>query len=406
MPPAVIEVEGLGKRYALGEASAGGSLKEALTALVRREGRRSGRDELWALKGVSFEVGEGQLVGIVGANGAGKSTLLKILARITDPTAGWARTRGRVSALLEVGTAFHPELTGRENVEINGALLGMRRAEVRAKFDDIVEFAGVERFLDTPVKRYSSGMYLRLAFSVAAHMDPEIVVVDEVLAVGDAEFQRRCLARMAELGKDGRTVLFVSHDIGSVGQLCERVLWIDGGSVRDDGPTEEVLHRYLRSTVVKSHRLELAQADTGPAGMVDIAVGRTDAAGAPLRRGDALAIVATIDVRAVQPGLDVAFWVLNATGTRIVDERLSDEGGGVRERFERPGRYEIRLALPPLLPPGDYALGAWLGTEATDFFYGEILEFDVLPLPTDRQELRERPRVVSPGVGWSVRGGG
>jgi ABC-2 type transport system ATP-binding protein/lipopolysaccharide transport system ATP-binding protein len=406
MPPAVIEVEGLGKRYALGEASAGGSLKEALTALVRREGRRSRRDELWALKDVSFDVGEGQLVGIVGANGAGKSTLLKILARITEPTAGWARTRGRVSALLEVGTAFHPELTGRENVEINGALLGMRRAEVRAKFDDIVEFAGVERFLDTPVKRYSSGMYLRLAFSVAAHMDPEIVVVDEVLAVGDAEFQRRCLARMGELGKDGRTVLFVSHDIGSVGQLCERVLWIDAGTVRDDGPTEEVLHRYLRSTVVKSHRLELARADTGPAGMVDIAVGRRDAAGAPLRRGDALAIAATIDVREVQPGLDVAFWVLNATGTRIVDERLSDEGGGVRERFDRAGRYEIRLVLPPLLPPGEYALGAWLGTEATDFFYGELLEFDVLPLPTDRQELRERPRVVSPGVGWSVQGDG
>src|SRR3954447_7443748 len=202
----VIEADDLGKRYLLGEESlTEGSMKETLAALVRRRAVSHSREELWALRHVSFAVAEGETVGLIGRNGAGQSTLLKILARITDPTEGRARVRGRVGALLEVGTAFHPELTGRENIFINGALLGMSRGDVAARFDSIVEFAGVERFLDTPIKRYSSGMYLRLAFAVAAHFEPEIVVVDEVLAVGDAEFQARCLGKMSELGREGRT---------------------------------------------------------------------------------------------------------------------------------------------------------------------------------------------------------
>ena len=204
---------------------------------------------MWALRDVDFEIEEGDVVGIVGRNGAGKTTLLKVLARIVRPTTGVVRMRGRVGALLEVGTGFHPELTGRENVFLNGVVLGMSRREIDRRFDDIVEFAGVERFLDTPLKRYSSGMYLRLAFAVAAHIDPDILVVDEVLAVGDAEFQRRCLGRMSEFGREGRTVVFVSHDTGAVGQLCRRAIWLEHGKVRDDGSVESVLAAYLRDVV-------------------------------------------------------------------------------------------------------------------------------------------------------------
>ena len=206
--------------------------------------RRSGRSEI-----LTFDVDEGEVLGVIGLNGAGKSTLLKILSRITEPTSGSSRTRGRVGALLEVGTGFHPELTGRENIFLNGVILGMRRAEIRARFDEIVAFAGVEQFLDTPLKRYSSGMYLRLAFAVAAHVDPDIVIVDEVLAVGDVQFRQRCLGRMSDFGREGRTVVFVSHDLGSVNQICERSLWLDGGRLRMDG-TESGRDRRVRRNAV------------------------------------------------------------------------------------------------------------------------------------------------------------
>src|SRR5206468_678374 len=199
----------------------------------------------WALHGVSFVADEGEVVGILGRNGAGKTTVLKILSRITEPTAGVARMRGRVGSLLEVGTGFHPELTGRDNIFLNGSILGMKRSQIRKRFDDIVEFAGVERFIDTPVKRYSSGMYLRLAFAVAAHVEPDIVAVDEVLAVGDAEFQRRCLGKMSEFAREGRTVVFVSHDLGAIAQMCQRAIWLDGGQLKYDGPTATSIKLYL-----------------------------------------------------------------------------------------------------------------------------------------------------------------
>lgn len=202
---------------------------------------------MWALRNVSFEVQPGERVGVIGRNGAGKSTLLKLLSRITSPTEGRAEIRGRVGSLLEVGTGFHPELTGRDNILLSGAILGMRRAEIRAKTDEIVEFAGVAAFLDTPVKRYSSGMYLRLAFAVAAHLEPDVMLVDEVLAVGDADFQRKCLGRMDEIGRTGRTVLFVSHSMPSILRLCERVILLDRGGVIADGNAQTVLRRYLDS---------------------------------------------------------------------------------------------------------------------------------------------------------------
>jgi lipopolysaccharide transport system ATP-binding protein len=249
---AVIKAEGLAKQYRLGEHQAAyGTLRESLTHAGRRLARREHKaaaEQVWALRDVTFDVQQGEVLGIVGRNGAGKSTLLKVLTRITSPSAGRVEIRGRVGSLLEVGTGFHPELTGRENIYLNGAILGMKRREIDSRFDAIVEFSGVERFMDTPVKRYSSGMYVRLAFAVAAHLEPEILLVDEVLAVGDAEFQRRCLGRMEELGSSGRTVIFVSHQLSAVAQLCDRALQIESGRVVGDGPPAEVIARYLHQT--------------------------------------------------------------------------------------------------------------------------------------------------------------
>jgi len=246
-----ITVEGLSKRYRIGELqSAYGTLRDSLATSVRRMARREHKphyEEIWALRDVSFHVQEGEVLGFVGRNGAGKSTLLKILTRITTPTEGRATIRGHVGSLLEVGTGFHPELTGRENVFLNGSVLGMKRREIAGKFDEIVEFAGVEQFIDTPVKRYSSGMSVRLAFAVAAHLEPDILLVDEVLAVGDAEFQRRCLGRMEDLSQSGRTVVFVSHQMQAVSQLCDRAAQLDKGKIVNEGPAGEVVARYLQS---------------------------------------------------------------------------------------------------------------------------------------------------------------
>jgi lipopolysaccharide transport system ATP-binding protein len=249
---AVIKAEALAKRYRLGEHQAAyGTLRESLAHAGRRFTGREHRQEtqeIWALRDVSFEVEQGEVLGVVGRNGAGKSTLLKVLTRITAPTSGRVEIQGRVGSLLEVGTGFHPELTGRENVYLNGAILGMKRREIDQRYDAIVEFSGVEKFIDTPVKRYSSGMYVRLAFAVAAHLEPEILLVDEVLAVGDAEFQRRCLGRMEELGNSGRTVVFVSHMLAAVAQLCDRAIQIEGGSIVGNGPAAEVIATYLHHT--------------------------------------------------------------------------------------------------------------------------------------------------------------
>ncbi|HWB31363.1 MAG TPA: ABC transporter ATP-binding protein [Vicinamibacterales bacterium] len=250
---AIIVADRLGKAYALGGHRPNGVLRDSLVAGVETLKRtlrgghvatRTPRDMVTALDDVSFTVPEGDVVGIVGRNGSGKSTLLKILARITEPTHGEAIVRGRIGALLEVGSGFHPELTGRENVFINGSILGMKRREIVRRFDDIVAFAGVERFLDTPVKHYSSGMQMRLAFAVAAHLEAHILLVDEVLAVGDAEFQRKCLGKMQEVSRAGRTVVLVSHQMGQIRRLCRTVLWLDRGRVRQIGPAEDVLHAY------------------------------------------------------------------------------------------------------------------------------------------------------------------
>jgi lipopolysaccharide transport system ATP-binding protein len=265
-----IKVDELSKHYRLGAGPQGeGDFRDAFGAALRRLQRKAGRRtadgaperrarDLWALQDVSFEVRKGEVVGIIGHNGAGKSTLLKILSRITDPTSGYAWFEGRVGSLLEVGTGFHPELSGRENVFLSGAILGMTRREIASKFDEIVEFSEMGRFIDTPVKRYSSGMYVRLGFAVAAHLEPEVLIVDEVLAVGDAAFQRKCMAKMQDVSNKGRTILFVSHNMGSIQALCDRAIVLKSGGVIADGDPLEAIKVYLKSTTQQSE-VDLAQ---------------------------------------------------------------------------------------------------------------------------------------------------
>jgi len=246
-----IEATGVSKLYSLGRRERYGSLRDSLSRVVRGAFKRTpkgeGADTLWALKDVTFDIKERQAVGLIGRNGAGKSTLLKILSRITDPTEGQVVINGRVGSLLEVGTGFHPELSGRDNIFLNGALLGMKRDEIRRKFDEIVAFAEIDKFLDTSVKYYSTGMYMRLAFAVAAHLDPEILLVDEVLAVGDAAFQKKCLGKMNDVAQGGRTVVLVSHNMGAINALCTSAIWIDKGSIREQGPAQAVVQHYIES---------------------------------------------------------------------------------------------------------------------------------------------------------------
>ena len=352
-----IQVDRVSKRYVLGERQ---NLRETVSGLARR--RRPGTSELWSLRDVSFSVADGESVGIVGRNGAGKSTLLKVLMRITSPTSGESRTRGRVAALLEVGTGFHPELTGRENVFLNAAVLGMSRAETVRRFDEIVDFAGTERFLDTPVKRYSSGMYLRLAFAVAAHLEPDVLIVDEVLAVGDAEFQRKCLGRMSQAESEGRTVVFVSHDLASLQRLCARSLWLEAGSVRDDGPTPHILRSYLSDGFVPSDG-QVVAGDGSTVAVHKVVVasqrGGTDSA---LLQEDPLLVRLEVEVLEEVPGLDVAVFLTNARGVRVLDEAVSDRGP---VRFSL-GTHSVELAVPALLNTGDYTVGVWIGTSTLD----------------------------------------
>jgi lipopolysaccharide transport system ATP-binding protein len=282
MSTPAIQVEALSKQYHIGKRRASyQSLRESLTNSVTELPRRivsmfrgsavrasDSDNTIWALKDVSFEIQRGEMVGIIGRNGAGKSTLLKILSRITEPTTGFAEIRGRVGSLLEVGTGFHPELTGRENIYLNGAILGMRKAEIARKFDEIVAFAEVETFIDTPVKHFSTGMYLRLAFAVAAYLEPEILIVDEVLAVGDANFQRKCLDKMQDVGQEGRTVLLVSHNMSAITRMCSRAVLINEGKVVRDGPSTEVVSVYLSSGLASTSTREWPDPAKAPGGKV------------------------------------------------------------------------------------------------------------------------------------------
>ena len=263
----MVRAQGLSKLYHIGAVKAGprtlvGAVTNAARSTVRRalQNGSRGEVELWALKGVTFELNRGEVMGIIGRNGSGKSTLLKLLSRVTAPTEGLVELYGHVGTLLEVGTGFHPELTGRENVYLNGTILGMKKNEIDRVFDEIVEFSELAKFIDTPVKHYSSGMYVRLGFAVAAHLKPEILLVDEVLAVGDAAFQKKCLGRIGDMAKEGRTVLFVSHNMLAIENLCARTIWIDDGTIRQDGRTRHVIHDYLSSSVKQNAGLDVSNA--------------------------------------------------------------------------------------------------------------------------------------------------
>jgi ABC-type polysaccharide/polyol phosphate transport system ATPase subunit len=394
-----IEVEGLGKRYLLGEDHGQSqTLREALTAGFKRIGRaRAPRTELWSLRDVSFEVPRGAALGVIGRNGAGKSTLLKVLTRITEPTTGVVRTRGRVGSLLEVGTGFHPELTGRENVYLNGAILGMRREAIERSFDEIVDFAGVERFLDTPVKRYSSGMYLRLAFSVAAHLDADILLVDEVLAVGDAEFQRKCLGRMATVEREGRTVVFVSHNLDAIVRLCPQCIWLERGSVEATGPAGEVVDRYLSAGVQRLDHQTFEVAADARVGVRSIGVvNRLGEPTSVLRRDEPFTVEVSFVVNSKVPDLNMVVVLQTLRGLTVLEEALSD-GPPVDLG---PGEYTAKLTIPSLLNVGDYVVGAWVGTDFEQFFWMD----NVASIHLEGSANGRPDRVVQLGLRWQIDG--
>lgn len=401
MAEVMVQVRDLGKRYRTGEDfQSYDTLRDALERLVRRgRGRRRRRDEIWAVQDVSFEVERGEVLGIVGANGSGKTTVLKLVSRITEPTRGIVRTRGRTGAVLEIGTGFHPELTGAENIRLNAAVLGMSGREIQARLDEIVDFSGVETFLDTPLKRYSTGMRLRLAFAIAAHVEPEILAVDEVLAVGDAEFQRKCLDKMSEMKGGGRTVLFVSHDHGAVTQLCSRAIWLDRGRVRADGEATKVVAEYLGSI---SHRGGIAKLDVPSAPAFISSIALVEPGGEPLaavERGEPIELRVDVEASRQVPGLDVGLSILNRRGVRVLDEAWLD---GPRPPIGL-GHTSLTLTLPGILTAGRYVVGIWVGDSSEAFQEQEALSFDVLPRPDDRAD-DYRNRIAQPPVRWSAAG--
>jgi lipopolysaccharide transport system ATP-binding protein len=413
-----IVVESLSKRYLLGHRSgAEGRYKyTALRDVIGREIRSFVRkaadlargrqflqgdeiEEFWALKDVSFEVKHGEVLGIVGRNGAGKSTLLKILSRITEPTEGRVLLRGRVASLLEVGTGFHPELTGRENIYLNGAILGMRRAEIRRKFDEIVAFAQVEKFLDTPVKRYSSGMYVRLAFAVAAHLEPDILVVDEVLAVGDAEFQRKCLGKMEEVSRrEGRTVLVVSHNMGVVTSLCTRALWLGQGSIQDQGPAEAVVGHYLAQFAPSqdiSIRLDHLQREHWLADERFRFERLEWLSPFPLQQGEPAKARLCFETRAPISDVSITVGFNSPGGTRLLTYQMNNEAA--RRDLASPGRYSVDLLIDPLiLGPDVYEMD--IGSRSGDFhmldFIRGCTQLEVITGPNTPAAIAQR----SPGV--------
>jgi lipopolysaccharide transport system ATP-binding protein len=373
---AAITASGLGKRYVLGETSGSDSLRDALAAAFSRRavsraasavasfGRRGAHDTdantIWSLRDVSFDVPEGETLGIIGRNGAGKSTLLKILSRITQPTTGRVRVVGRVGSLLEVGTGFHPDLTGRENVFLNGAILGMRRTETTRKFDEIVAFAEVERFLDTQVKHYSSGMYLRLAFAVAAHLEPDILLVDEVLAVGDLEFQRKCIGKMGRVAGEGRTVIFVSHNMAAVRTLCRSAMVLDAGQVVRQGEPGECIAYY----VTHGFREE-ASTWTRPSTASDtpLAITRVESRLAGVQPHLTLELDLVLESRGRHKPALLTVDILDAAGVALMQALPRLEGFVP----DANGRHRVRvaIALPPLVP-GQYFVSVWVGSHHAD----------------------------------------
>jgi len=385
----VIQARSLSKRYRLGMLGASTLREEIQNWWGRLRGPaepNATKGDYWALRDVSFDIDEGEVVGIIGRNGAGKSTLLKILSRITEPTTGEARIRGRMASLLEVGTGFHPELSGRENIFLNGTILGMTKAEVRARFEEIVEFSGIHKFIDTPVKRYSSGMYVRLAFAVAAHLDAEILIVDEVLAVGDAEFQSKCLGKMGQIADGGRTVLFVSHNPQALQRLTSRCVLLNAGHVEADGPTSEVISHYTRA----GHSLQCEYV-AGDGERIDGRVRRaavlTAEPGGVHKWGRALTFEFEIEVARPSTGHCFTFQILDEAKNAICHFSSLNPGSNWGTAA---GMYRLRCTLPRCrLFMGDFTVTTYLADRAVN----EMLE--TLHAPGPHRALVHRRLVPS-----------
>lgn len=397
MTEIAIQTRGLGKRYRLGSTISYRTLRESLAAAAGslfRSQKDRGREEegtIWAVRGIDLEVPQGSVIGVIGKNGSGKSTLLKLLSRITTPTEGEARILGRVRALLEVGTGFHPELTGRENIFLNGSLLGMRREEIREKFDEIVEFAGMEKFLDTPVKRYSSGMYVRLAFSVAAHLEPEILLVDEVLAVGDAAFQEKCLGKLDSVTREGRTVFLVSHNMATIRNLCPRTILLENGHIAFDGETDQAIsiyqNRNLQGGAVTPADLDLNR----------ISEGRLDEKRPTIRfrsisirdsednprdefwSGEVIRI--RVDYECLETVIDLRLvaTLADEENTPLLNSSTGDAEGYHETNRHRPGLYRAVCTIPAnLLGEREFFVGAHLLNPQTEHLHlDKILSFKV-----------------------------
>ncbi|MBS0280408.1 MAG: ATP-binding cassette domain-containing protein [Proteobacteria bacterium] len=436
MAMSAITVDNLSKRYLLGHQSdprfrnKDVNLRDAIVRTVRGAVHRTGDtlrgremiqgdrlEEFWALKGISFEVKEGEVLGIIGRNGAGKSTLLKILSRITEPTAGRVTIHGRVASLLEVGTGFHAELSGRENIFLNGAILGMTRADIRKKFDEIVAFSEVERFLDTPVKRYSSGMYVRLAFAVAAHLEPEILIVDEVLAVGDAAFQAKCMGKMSSVAQENRTVLFVSHNMGAVKTLTTRSILLESGVVTANGPSEAVVENYLlrtldeRTKALRAKNLEGFRRgrlyDNPPARILEINIANPneDSDTLPeIELGSDFTIEITLDVERPIVNGDLCVVLMNSQGERVTSLVASDRVMGLSLP---PGEKIISLSVPDLyLAPGRYFAEVWLDPMIDSTSCDAVFDYPLLSVVNSGQVSHALTRpwgtVYSKKAEWSV----
>jgi lipopolysaccharide transport system ATP-binding protein len=384
----IIRAEGLGKKYVIGHQSTERytALRDVMSRTAKNFARNT-RDmlrgnplvmgdeleEFWPLKNVSFEIKRGDVVGIIGRNGAGKSTLLKVISRITEPTEGRVTINGRVASLLEVGTGFHPELTGRENIFLNGAILGMSRLEIQRKFEEIVAFAEIEKFLDTPVKRYSSGMYVRLAFAVAAHLSQEVLIIDEVLAVGDAEFQRKCLGKMKDIAtSSGRTVLFVSHNMAAVQAICTRAILLDQGRISLNTAVSDVVEHYLQSS-------RAAHINHGSTTLSKtIVLSRLEAEPAAARREDRVKLTLEVEASAEELITDIALLICSSSGQRVAIIDLRSEEGAYRVTPGKTLIIKVKVAQIPFVE-ADYSLGLWINSSSVCDLFTNLRTFTILP---------------------------
>lgn len=410
-----IKVENLSKRYTIGRSTGQQTFRETIQAtfaapfrrassLLRGDTTRNAPQTFWALRDISFNVERGEVVGIIGRNGAGKSTLLKILSRITGPTQGYAEIHGRIGTLLEVGTGFHPELTGRENIYLNGAILGMSRGEIKRKFDEIVAFAEVETFVDTMVKHYSSGMYLRLAFAVAAHLEPEILIVDEVLAVGDAQFQKKCLGKMGEVAKQGRTVLFVSHNMGAMRNLCTRAIWLEAGQCQLDGSTHAVIERYLQHTLLPaSSSIDLRTLERPEYMGTRLKLNSLSFnQGTPLMYGEPLHVDFEYETFAEVYGVSFSFGLSSLEGTRLLS--IDSDVGGPRVDLPKGIHATATASLSALyLQPGMYVLDVAVRTGERSFLdhSAACAQIEIMPGPDTPSVVIDFPGGMRIPAAWN-----